>query len=81
MQNCRIAHSSNIVTKSHSLIVGHISETLDGSISVVNVPIVTPNCDVVVPSLTLKVSPGQHILITGKFSCDVDFLFKCAVVM
>lgn len=45
---------------------GHVTETSDGTISVTNVPIVTPNCDVVVPSLTLKVTPGQHILITGE---------------
>ena len=29
------------------------------------VPIVTPNCDVIVPNLTLAVTPGMHLLITG----------------
>lgn len=46
--------------------VGRVTETCDGTIIITNVPIVTPNCDVVVPSLTLKVTPGQHILITGE---------------
>jgi ATP-binding cassette subfamily D (ALD) protein 2 len=30
-----------------------------------NVPVVTPNCDIVVPNLTLNIEPGMHLLITG----------------
>ena len=37
----------------------------DGSMDLRNVPIITPSGDVVCPSLTLKIKPGTHFLITG----------------
>lgn len=35
------------------------------AITLKNVPVVTPNCDIVVPNLTLRIEPGMHLLITG----------------
>lgn len=37
-------------------LLGIVRESTDGSISLINVPIVTPNCEVIVPSLTVHVS-------------------------
>lgn len=49
-----------------SLFLGLIFYDSDNmSIKLRNVPVVTPNCDIVVPNLTLDIEPGMHLLITG----------------
>ena len=45
---------------------GRVRESGEGTIILRDVPIVTPNCDVVVPSLTVTITRDTHLLISGE---------------
>lgn len=58
------------------IIKGIVRESLDGGISLSDVPIVTPNCEVIVPSLTLDVSKKTFVLSLENYTrCELHERF------
>ncbi|KAI8341882.1 ABC transporter transmembrane region 2-domain-containing protein [Chlamydoabsidia padenii] len=68
---------SSVSTKSNAKTLegrGEIKDSQD--IEFIDVPIVSPNGDVLVPKLSFHVKPGMHLLIVGPNGCGKSSLFR-----
>ncbi|KAI9684883.1 MAG: hypothetical protein M1822_005532 [Bathelium mastoideum] len=68
--------SSADTTENSAVLQGRGDVTEGEDIEFVNVPIVSPNGDVLVRELSFSVQPGDHLLIVGPNGCGKSSLFR-----
>ncbi|KAF4546877.1 ABC transporter-like protein 19 [Elsinoe fawcettii] len=68
---------SSASTEANAAVLAGRGELTEGEdIEFVDVPIVSPNGDVLVPKLSFSIGPGDHLLIVGPNGCGKSSLFR-----
>ncbi|KAG8627407.1 hypothetical protein KVT40_004890 [Elsinoe batatas] len=68
---------SSASTEANKAVLAGRGELTEGEdIQFVDVPIVSPNGDVLVPKLSFSIGPGDHLLIVGPNGCGKSSLFR-----
>ncbi|KAM5472341.1 ATP-binding cassette long-chain fatty acid transporter pxa2 [Microsporum audouinii] len=68
---------SSVSTDSNAAVLGKRGTIVESnSIEFTDVPIISPNGDVLVEKLTFTVHPGEHLLIVGPNGCGKSSLFR-----
>lgn len=68
--------SSASTAKNAAVLAGRGTLTQGPDIMFRDVPIVSPNGDILVPSLSFHIQPGDHLLIVGPNGCGKSSLFR-----
>ncbi|KAK4678421.1 ATP-binding cassette long-chain fatty acid transporter pxa2 [Podospora pseudoanserina] len=68
--------SSSGTENNEAVLKGRGKVVESNNIEFIDVPIISPNGDVLVPALTFKLTPGDHLLVVGPNGCGKSSLFR-----
>src|SRR5437588_3026344 len=68
--------SSASIEENAEILSGHGETIEDENIEFQNVPIISPNGDILIKSLNFCLKPGMHLLVVGPNGCGKSSMFR-----